>query len=193
MKRLLKICALCFLAVIFTGCSGNDIFELNIEELHSESNEFQFKNLAWESSPAEVENALGCTLESLGTVENMQEYTATEIFAWKDVEAEMTCEFTQDKLDTVKFLFKSAKTEQDELWTDMKAALFAVYGNVEADINSSTSEELQITTERESYFWEKNGNLHTALELSKFSSNGEFKYIMLSVYIIPEKINNSVI
>lgn len=187
MKTLRKVLALCLLAVIFTGCSGNDNFELNVEELHSGSNEFQFKNLAWESSPAEVETALGCTLESLGTVEDMQEYAVSEIFEWKEMEAELTCEFVQDKLDSVKFLFKPTETECDELWEEMKDALFTVYGNVEAGVHASTSEELQITTERESYLWEKTGNRHTALELSKVSNNGEFKYIMLSVYIIPEK------
>lgn len=77
--------------------------------------------------------------------------------------------------------------DRDEFWEKLQEETIACYGSVEKETHTSTSEELNITTEGESLLWEKNESRHTALMIDKLSTNGDFKYIRLSVYVVPEK------
>ncbi|MBQ8823543.1 MAG: hypothetical protein IJZ82_12945 [Lachnospiraceae bacterium] len=185
MKRFFRMVVYGIILSLLTGCSGNSKYEVDMERLKNTSGEYQFHDLAWDSDISRVENLLGCGLQSVGTVEGREEFRAEEAFEWADVEGEFTCEFAQGKLDTVSILFKPE--EEEEVWKSICDELFAVYGAVEADVRTSTSEELQITTDSETYLWEAANERHTAMTISKLSVNGEFKYISLSLYVIPEE------
>lgn len=186
MKRFFRMLVCGMMLTLLTGCSGNSKYEVNTGRLTNSAGEYQFHDLTWDSSVSEVEDLLGTTLESMGKVEEREEFQAEDAFRWAEAEGDFTCEFEKGKLNTVSILFKPKGEEQEKLWSEMQDELFALYGEVEADVRSSTSEELQITTESETYLWEGTGDKRTAMAITKLSVNGEFKYIALSVYVIPK-------
>ena len=185
MKRFIKMLSCVIMLALLTGCSGEGKYEVDMKQLKTAAGEYQFQELTWDSSTSEVEELLNCTLEALGTVGEREVFRAEGAFEWSDVEGDFTCEFAQGKLDNVSILFKPE--EEEQFWKSICDELFAVYGVVEADVRTSTSVELQITTDSETYLWEATDDRHTAMTISKLSVNGEFRYISLSVYVIPEE------
>lgn len=186
MKKMWRVLVSSLIWVMLVGCGGSGKKEVVLAELKNTEGDFQFSQLAWESSFAEVEEALGCTLSDMGGVGEVREYKAEEPFSWKGMEGTMLCEFAQDKLNTVSIHFTSEEAGQEAFWEDLKSELCALYGNVDENVQTSTAENLQITTESVSSLWEATGHRHTALSISKLSVNGQFRYIALNVYIVPE-------
>ncbi len=187
MKKAVKMLLCSMLFVLLTGCSGGSKYEVDAERLKNSAGEYQFHDLVWGSSVSEAEEILGSTLTTMGKVEEREVFQAEDAFVWSAVEGDFTCEFDQGTLDTVNILFKPKEEQQEQFWKSIREELFTLYGSVEADVRTGTSEELQITTESETYLWEATIDGHTAMTISKLSVNGEFKYIALSVYIIPEE------
>lgn len=167
-----------------TGCAGGK--ELKMEELRNEANEFQYPSLDWGSSVEDVEAAFGVTLESMGTAQGREVYLASQAVCWNHVEADVICEFEEGKLDTISLTFQPDEAERNQFWESLEKELTETFGSTEKSIQESTSEELNITTQSESYLWEYEGTRHTALALNKFTGNGQFKYIQVSVYVVPD-------
>lgn len=184
MKKIIKMLLCSMLLVLLTGCTGNGKYQVDAGKLKDSSGEYQFEDLAWGSSVSETEALLGTTLNTGGKVEEREIFQAEKTFGWDDVEGNVICEFAEGALDTVSIMFRPE--EEEQFWSDLRDKLFSLYGEVEADVRSSTSEELKLTTESETYLWEASGERRTVLSLRKLSTNGEFKYIELSVYVIPE-------
>lgn len=187
MKKVLKSLTVCLLVAVLTGCSQDAGYTLKLEGLANESGDFQFQELEWDCNPSEAEGMLKCTLEDMGGADTIREYKAVEACSWDGVKGDLFCEFEQDKLDTVSIHFSPEEGEVDTFWENLKSELCELYGNVEETVQTSTAGDLQITTERANYLWESSGNRHTALSISRLSVNGQFKYIALNVYIVPEK------
>lgn len=187
MKRFWKALISSLILLMLVGCGASGKKEVVLGELKNTEGDFQFSGLAWERSLAEVEEALGCTLSDMGGVDEVREYKVEEPFFWKGMEGVMLCEFVQDKLNTVSIHFTSEEAGQEAFWEDLKSELCVLYGNVDENVQTSTAGDLQITTESVSYLWESASNRHTALSISKLSVNGQFRYIALNVYIVPEK------
>lgn len=187
MKKLTKLLLLCVLILMLGGCASQDsVNELKIGELCNQAGDFQFTNWEWDSSFEEVQAALDGTFESLGTAGEYEVYIASESIKWNGEKADLICEFKDNQLATVSVRWQP-EGDRDEFWTKLQEETIACYGSVEKNTNTSTSEELGITTESENLLWEKNESRHTALMVDKFSSNGDFKYIRLCVYVVPEK------
>lgn len=188
MKKIASVLLICTLIMGLSGCGGGNAGkQLKLEELNNAAGDYQFQELAWESSPSEVEKTLGCELEDMGGVDSLREYKASKSFWWQEVSGAMTCEFGQDKLKTVSIRFSTEEAEKEAFWEELKAELCSLYGEVEESVQTSTSDSLQITTESRNCYWEASENRHTALAISRLSINGEFKYVVLNVYIVPEK------
>ncbi len=185
MKKFVKMLLCGMVVTLLAGCSGDGKYEVDMKQLKNTVGEYQFQELAWDSSTSQVEELLDSTLESMGTAGKREAFLAENTFEWTDVEGDFTCEFEQGRLDSVSILFKPEEDGQEQFWKDIRKELFAIYGSVEADVRSSTSEEMQISTESETYLWEETVERRTAMTVSKLSVNGEFKYIALSVYVIP--------
>ncbi len=186
MKKWARLLCLCMSLMVLGGCAGQKAGSvMGLDGLCNEAGDFQYMDWAWDSSLEEVEDSLGVTLEAMGSALEYDTYSALDAIEWNGEKGNLMCEFKDDKLTTVSILWQP-DDNRDEFWTKLQEEAIACYGNVEKNTNNSTSEQLGITTESESLLWEKNESRHTALMIDKFSSNGEFKYIRLSVYVIPE-------
>lgn len=183
--KLLKQMMLCVMIVVsLAGCSAEPAgYEINIENFRSQDGEFQFVPLEWGMSSGEVQEKFKVTWEPLGEAGEQQIYMASEAFAWNKVKADCTCEFKEDKLVTISFMFKPSEAERESFWEELQKNMLKTYGDVDKVILESASGELNITTETECYNWLNEASQHTAMEIAKFSSNGQVKYYLLSVYL----------
>lgn len=187
MKKGVAVLAIIASAVsmFMTGCSGRENAKsLEMDRLQSDTGAFQFYDLEWESDFVTVQETLGITFGQPDTAGGFHIYRAENAYTWNNVTASITCEYKSDKLYTVTLLFKPTEIEREEFWSIIKEELFNQYGTVEGDIQTSTSEKLNIITERESYLWEDQSGEETRMSVSKLNVNGEFQYIGLSVYVM---------
>ena len=165
---------------LLTGCQ-NRKKEIQLESLCNTRGDYQYGKLEWESSPEQVEQMLGITLGDPAESSNVKIYTVVDAFVLNQSKATLVCEFKEGKLATVSFLIFPMEEEREKVWTQTAEALKAEYGDKEAVIRTSESEELQIVTEDTYYLWENNQDQHTTLQLFKLVVNEEFKYIGLTV------------
>lgn len=172
-------------SILIVGCADKEnIKDLEMGRLQSDTGAFQFYDLEWESDPGTTQNTLGITFGQPDTAGGFQIYRAEDAYTWNNETASIICEYESDKLYTVTLLFMPEENKREEFWSDMKEELFNLYGTVEENVQTSTSEKLNITTESESCLWEDQGSKDTLLSVSKLNVNGEFKYIALSVYVM---------
>lgn len=172
-------------SIFMVGCAGGEgTKDLEMGRLQSDTGAFQYYDLAWESDPHTTQKSLGITFEQPDTAGNFQVYRSQNAYAWNNVAASISCEYEADKLYTVTLRFMPGETEREGFWSAIKEELFHLYGTVEGNVQSSTSEKLNITTETENYLWEDQSGKDTLMSLSKCNINGEFKYIALSVYVM---------
>lgn len=172
-------------SMLMAGCADNEKSgSLKMDRLQNDTGAFQFYDLKWESSPDMVQDTLGITFGQPDTAGEFQIYRAENVYTWHNVTASITCEYESDKLYAVTLHFMPQETEREEFWSAMQKELSDLYGTVEGNIQTSNSEKLNITTENEYYLWEDRNGGDTLISASKFSVNGEFKYIALSVYVM---------
>lgn len=174
---------ICTVSILLAGCAnGENTKSLEMNRLQSDTGAFQFYDLEWKSSPDTVQKALGIPFGQPDTAGGVQIYGAENAYIWEGETASISCEYGADGLSTVTLLFMPEASRRDSFWSAMKEELFRLYGTTEENIQTSTSEKLNITTESESYLWEAPGNEDTLMSVSSLSVNGEFKYIALVVY-----------
>lgn len=171
--------------MFLAGCADNERSgSLKMDRLQNDTGAFQFYDLEWESSPDMAQNILGITFEQPDTAGEYQIYRAENVYTWHNVTASIICEYESDKLYAVTLRFMPQETEREEFWSAMQKELCDLYGTVEGNVQTSNSEKLNITTENEYYLWEDQNSGDTLMSASKFSVNGEFKYIQLNVYVM---------
>lgn len=172
-------------SLLMAGCADREkIKSLEINRLQSDTGEFQFYDLEWESRPDTTQKTLGITFGQPDTAGGFKIYRAENAYTWNNVTASITCEYKSDKLYTITLLFMPEEIEREEFWSEIKEELFNLYGTVEGNLQTSVSEKLNITTESESYLWEDQSSGDTLMSVSKFSVDGEFQYIQLNVYVM---------
>lgn len=171
--------------LFMAGCADREQTKsLEMDRLQSDTGEFQFYDLEWKSHPDMAQRTLGITFGQPDTAGGFRIYRAENAYTWNDVTASITCEYRSDKLYAVTLLFMPEESEREEFWSEIKEELFNLYGTVEGNVQTSISEKLNITTESENYLWEDLNGKDTLMSVSKFSVDGEFKYIQLSVYVM---------
>ena len=170
--------------LLMAGCADREQTKsLEMDRLQSDTGEFQFYDLEWKSHPDTAQRSLGITFGQPDTAGGFRIYRTENAYTWNDVTASITCEYRSDKLYAVTLLFMPEESEREEFWSDIKDELFNLYGTVEENVQTGVSERLNITTESENYLWEDQSSGDTLMSVSKFSVDGEFKYIQLSVYV----------
>ncbi len=180
-------------SMLMTGCAGGEkAISLEMDRLQSSSGEFQFYDLGWESSPDTVQETLGIAFGQPDTAGDFQIYSAENAYTWDNETASITCEYGSDRLYTVTLRFMPRESERDRFWSSLKEELFSLYGTVEESVQTGASENLNITSESENYLWEDPNSQETLLTLSRFSLNGEFKYISLSVSVSKNRLLQSI-
>lgn len=189
MKKTIKIFAVItsIAFLLLAGCSGGGkTAKLELDRLQSNTGTFQFYDLAWESDPSTVQESLGITFGEPDTAGVFQIYRSESAYTWNNVIASLTCEYESDKLYTVTLLFMPEEAEREGFWSALKEELFHLYGTVEANTQTSTSDQLNISTESESYLWQDQDNGNTLISITNLSVNGKFKYIALRIYVLSE-------
>lgn len=187
MKKTITVLAVItsIVSMLMAGCAGSkNAKSLEMDRLQSDTGAFQFYDLEWESHPDTAQGILGITFGQPDTAGGFQTYRAEDAYIWNNETASITCEYESDKLYTVTLLFMPEENKREEFWSDMKEELFNLYGTVEENVQTGTSEKLNITTENESCLWEDQGSKDTLLSVSKLNVNGTFKYIALRVYMV---------
>lgn len=187
MKKAITVLAVItsIVSMLMAGCADSkNVKSLEMDRLQSDIGAFQFYDLEWESHPDTAQEILGITFGQPDTAGGFQIYRAEDAYTWNNETASITCEYESDKLCTVTLLFMPEENKREEFWSDMKEELFNLYGTVEENVQTSTSEKLNITTENESCLWEDQGSGETLMSVSKLIVNGEFKYIALRVYMV---------
>ena len=187
MKKAVAVLAVItsIVSMIMVGCAEKEnTNSLKMDRLQSDTEVFQFYDLEWESSPNTVQDILGITFGQPDTAGEFQIYRTENTYTWNNVAASITCEYKSDKLYTVTLLFMPEEVEREEFWSAIKEELFNLYGMVDGNVQTSASDNLNITTESENYLWEDQSSGNTLMSVSKFSVNGKFKYIKLSVCVI---------
>lgn len=171
--------------MFMTGCSSRENTKsLEMDRLQSDTGAFQFYDLEWESDPVTVQKILGITFGQPDTAGGFQIYRSENAYTWNNATASITCEYKSDKLYTVTLLFRPEESGREEFWSAIKEELFNQYGTVEENVQTSTSEKLNIATESESYLWEDQSSGETLLSVTELNVNGEFQYIALRVYVM---------
>ena len=186
MRRTVTVLAIItsIISMLMVGCADREKTKtLEINRLQSDTGAFQFYDLEWESRPDTAQGILGITFGQPDSAGGFQIYRAENAYTWNNETASITCEYKSNKLSAVTLLFIPAENEREEFWSAIKEELFNLYGTVDENVQTSASEGLNITSERESYLWEDQNSKDTLMSVSKFSVNGEFKYIELSVYM----------
>ena len=187
MRKVVTVLAIItsIVSMLMVGCAGREKAKsLELDRLQSDTGVFQFYDLEWESHPKMAQEILGIAFGQPDTAGGFQIYRVENAYTWNKVAASITCEYKSDKLYTVTLIFKPEEIERDGFWSAITEELFNLYGTVEGNVQTSVSENLNITTESESYLWEDQSSGDTLMSVSKFSVNGEFKYIDLSVYVM---------
>lgn len=173
------------ISMLLTGCAESEkLGNLEMSRLQNDAGAFQFYDLEWESSFGAAQDTLGITFGEPDTAGGFQIYKAEDAYTWNNVSASITCEYKADKLYVVTLQFMPQEEEREAFWSALKGELFEQYGTVEGNIQTSASEQLNITTESENYLWKNPSDGDTMMSAYKFSVNGEFKYISLSVYMV---------
>ncbi len=173
------------ISMLMTGCSGRENAKsLEMDRLQSDTGAFQFYDLEWESDPITVQETLGIPFGQPDTAGGFQIYRAENAYTWNNVNASVTCEYKSNKLYTVTLLFRPEEIKREEFWSAIKEELFNQYGTVEGDVQSSTSDKLNISTESENYLWKDQSSGETMMSVSELEVNGEFQYIGLRVYVM---------
>ena len=187
MKKTITVLAVItsIISIFIAGCTGKENTKnLEMGRLQNDTGAFQFYGLEWESNSDTAQNTLGISFEQPDTAGGFQIYRVEDAYTWHSQTASITCEYESDKLYSVTLLFMPEEGEREEFWSGIKEELFNLYGTVEENVQTSTSEKLNITTESESCLWEDQSNGDTLMSVSKFSTNDEFKYIALRVYMV---------
>lgn len=182
MRKVINILAFItgIVSLFLAGCSGSGkSISLELDRLQSDTGTFRFYDLAWESDPYTAQEALGITFGEPDTAGGFQVYRKENAYTWNNVNASITCEYESDKLYTVTLLFMPGETEREKFWQALKEELFHLYGTVDGNTQTSTSDQLNITTESESYLWQDQDSGSTLMSITNLSVNGKFKYIAL--------------
>lgn len=189
MRKAIKILAVIssITSLLLAGCSGSGkTARLEMARLQSDTGAFQFYDLEWESDPYTTQDSLGITFGEPDTAGEFQVYRTENAYTWNHVTASLTCEYESDKLYTVTLLFMPGEAEREGFWSALREELFHLYGTVEGNTQTSTSDQLNITTESESYLWQDQDSGNTLMSITNLSVNGKFKYIALRIYMLSE-------
>lgn len=186
MKKIFQLTMITLLTALLAGCGASAHKQVILEKLRGEDEIFQYDNLAWGSSKEQTEKTLGVKLdETITSTEEYQAYLAEGSFTWNNVKGDLLCEFDQNGLNTVTFLFQPNEADFEAFWSGLSEKLTSIYGDVEPKVVENAFLSTDLRTE--AFTWDQEGSPHTVLSLSRYSSNGEQKYINISVYKLPEE------
>lgn len=165
---------------ILSGCGGKKR-EVALEALQNENGDFQYDNLSWGMTKEETEKLLGISLENqMSYSEELELYMVSDIFRLEGQEANLFCEYKQGKLDAVSFTCYPGENTQ-QFWDALKEKLISAYGTGQEETTKGNP-KLNIVGEIQYYFWTKEGEQKTMLQLTRNNIDGAEKYIELSVF-----------
>lgn len=184
MRKYFRVFVAAIAVCCLTGCAAKNT-SIQAQMFSNQAGEFQFAEAKWECSKEALEESLGISLEeAVSATEEYQSYMVSDVFKWGDMKADFTCEFQNDKLHTISFLLRPEEGKEEMVWEEICNSFLEQYGQTEPTIRTSKPEMTQEVMETETYLWEKQGNHHTALLISKVTAAEDLKYIEIAVYTI---------
>lgn len=184
MRKYFRVLVAAIAVCCLTGCAAGTR-TIQPEMFSNQAGEFQFDGAEWGCSKEALEESLGISLEEVvSATEEHQSYMVSDVFKWADMKADFTCEFQNDKLNTISFLLRPEEGKEEMVWEEICNSFMEQYGQTEPAIRTSKPEMTQDVMETETYLWEKQGGHHTALLLSKVTGAEDLKYIEIAVYTI---------
>lgn len=184
MRKYFRVLVAAIAVCCLTGCAAGTR-TIQPEMFSNQAGEFQFDGAEWGCSKEAMEEAVKVSLEEpISVSEEHQSFMVSDAFSWANTKADFTCEFENDKLNTISFLLRPEEGKEEMVWEEICNSFIEQYGQTEPTIQTSKPEITQEVAEVESYLWESRGNYHTALQISKVTGEEKVKYVMIAVYII---------
>lgn len=192
MKRMILLIAAVLAGIgCLAGCSRSEKEEtIDFGMLQNDSGEFRFYGLEWGCSVEDVEKALEITFERPYTDDGtIAGYYSPKPLAFAKTDGNVSFEYNGGRLQAVSVRFKPDEEKSEAFWENLKKSLCSLYGTVSEDarggVPGDNNAGQNLAIQGKSCLWESQKDKHTALSISSVSVNGEFKYIVLNVYIIP--------
>jgi len=157
--------------------------EIELEYLKDEQGLYKYADLKWGSTPDEVEKYFGKALgEPQDFVDGVTIYTIEKLMGYNGITARVSCEFFNDKLYEVGFIFKAKDVGDADLNTVFSSILEILreeYGEADKENLDNYFMHLVFDTYQWKAFTE---NSFTALSLSKSRQNSVLTDITISIF-----------